>query len=173
MVMNDGGRGRRSIRLRGYDYGQAGAYFVTICTQDRARVFGVVVDGQMRLSAAGRMVDEAWREMFQRYHGMQEDAFVVMPDHVHGVVVLQGRGHFDAASAGAASLSLDDVVKRYKSWTTRLYLEGVQAGRWPPVRRRLWQRNYYERIVRDADALDRIRAYIHDNPCKASPRSAP
>ena len=83
-------RGRRSIRLRGYDYSQAGAYFVTICVQDRACVFGNVVDGRMCLSAAGLMVRRVWDELPRFYAGVGIDAFVVMPNHVHGIVFLSG-----------------------------------------------------------------------------------
>jgi len=83
-------RDRRSIRLSGYDYGQAGAYFVTICTQDRAERFGAIAAGRMRLNDAGRMVERRWDELNRAYAGIQTDAFVVMPDHTHGVVVLVG-----------------------------------------------------------------------------------
>jgi len=81
---------RRSIRLRGYDYTQAGAYFVTICTQNRECLFGDIVEGTMRLNGAGQMVQSVWNELPQHYHGVDvdNDAFVVMPNHIHGVIVL-------------------------------------------------------------------------------------
>jgi putative transposase len=81
---------RRSIRLKGYDYSQAGAYFVTICTQDRACLFGDVVNGEMLLNAAGRMVQTVWDDVPNHYPGVELDAFVVMPNHVHGIVVVAG-----------------------------------------------------------------------------------
>ncbi|MBC7237764.1 MAG: hypothetical protein H5T69_18130, partial [Chloroflexi bacterium] len=81
---------RRSIRLKGYDYTQPGAYFVTIVTQDRARLFGEVVDGEMRLNDAGRMVQTVWDELPAFYPGVQTDAFIVMPNHIHGIIVLTG-----------------------------------------------------------------------------------
>src|SRR3990172_159079 len=83
---------RRSIRLRGYDYTQAGAYFVTICTQNRECVFSEVVEGQMLLNGPGQMVESVWRELPQHYPGVQVDAFVVMPNHLHGIIVLVGVG---------------------------------------------------------------------------------
>jgi REP element-mobilizing transposase RayT len=81
---------RRSIRLGGYDYAQAGAYFVTICTHDRACLFGDVVDGVMCLNDAGRMVQSVWDELPVYYPGVETDAFVVMPNHVHGILVFVG-----------------------------------------------------------------------------------
>jgi len=83
---------RRSIRLKGYDYTQPGAYFVTICTQDRACLFGEVVNGEMRRNAAGQMVLEVWNELPRYYRGVDIDAFVVMPNHVHGIIILVGAG---------------------------------------------------------------------------------
>ena len=83
---------RRSIRLRGYDYTRRGAYFVTVCTQDRRRLFGTVVNGRMVLNDAGRMVKTVWDELPGHYPGVDVDEFVVMPDHIHGVVRLTGVG---------------------------------------------------------------------------------
>ena len=92
--MKDGirGRGRRSIRLKGYDYARAGAYFVTIVTQDRARLFGELAENGMRLNDAGRVVQRIWDEIPTHYPGVDIDAFVVMPDHVHGIILLTGDG---------------------------------------------------------------------------------
>lgn len=191
---------RRSIRLRGYDYTQAGAYFVTIVTQDRACLFGDIADGAMRLNDAGRMVQTIWDDIPMFYPGVDTGAFVVMPNHVHAVIVLvgaprrgqpQGIAPTDNTNAGpvatarpvpadagrggvadgsgqpqgvAPTLSLADVVHRFKSLTTSRYADGVERSRWPPFRGRLWQRNYYEHVVRDEASLGRIRRYILDNP---------
>jgi putative transposase len=81
-------RHRRSIRLRGYDYAQAGAYFVTIVTKDRACLFGEIVDGEMRPNQFGRIIQATWNELPEHYPGVECDAFVVMPNHVHGIIVL-------------------------------------------------------------------------------------
>jgi hypothetical protein len=82
---------RRSIRLRGYDYRAVGAYFITIVVQDRARLFGEVVDGEMRLNDAGRMVERWWLELNRRFPHVLTDAYVVMPNHFHGIVVIHSR----------------------------------------------------------------------------------
>jgi REP-associated tyrosine transposase len=83
---------RRSLRLKDYDYAQAGAYFVTICTQDRACLLGNVVGEEVRLSDAGRMVQVVWEQMSDRYPGIETDAFVVVPNHIHGIIVLVESG---------------------------------------------------------------------------------
>lgn len=162
---------RRSIRLKGYDYTQAGAYFITICTQNRLCLFGEVVNGEMRLNEAGAMVQSVWDEIPVFYPGVLTDAFVVMPNHIHGIVVLVGappRGcpNQGQAQGPAPTLSLPDVVHRFKTMTTKRYADGVKRNGWPPFPGRLWQRNYYEHIIRNEESLNRIRQYIADNPAR-------
>jgi REP element-mobilizing transposase RayT len=182
---------RRSIRLKGYDYRQAGAYFVTVCVQDRECLLGQIVDGGMWLSEAGRMVQSVWDELPAHYPGVDIDAFVVMPNHIHGIILLTGnnvgatpRGCPDDSIVdavdgmvgatprgcpdGATGLSLPDVVHRFKSFTTAQYRHGVKNHGWIPFPGRLWQRNYYEHIIRNDHELHRIRQYIAENPEKWS-----
>jgi len=165
---------RRSIRLPGYNYAQAGAYFVTVCAQNRECLFGEIVDGKMRLKDAGRMVGSVWEELPRHYAGIDIDAFVVMPNHVHGIIILRDHHVVGATPRGcptsgqaqgpAPTMSLPDVVHRFKSLTTARYRQGVAEKGWPPFCRRLWQRNYYEHVIRGEDELNRIRRYIEDNP---------
>ena len=82
-------RQRRSIRLQGYEYSQAGAYYITVCTRDRECLFGVIVNGQLQLNEAGQIVHTVWDGLPQFYEGVESDAFVVMPNHVHGVIVIR------------------------------------------------------------------------------------
>jgi REP element-mobilizing transposase RayT len=182
---------RRSIRLKGYDYSQAGAYFVTICTQDRACLFGEVVDGEMRLNDVGRMVVAEWERLPERFPDVALDAFVVMPNHIHGIIVIT---HPDRVGAGLVPAqegdhegrpydtdpdrttgtgattrvapTVGDVVSAFKSSVTVEYARGVKTFGWLPFRRRLWQRNYYEHIIRSEDSLNRIRQYIVENPAR-------
>jgi REP element-mobilizing transposase RayT len=149
---------RRSIRLRGYDYATPGAYFVTICAQNRLRLFGTIVGGVMIRNQAGEMIASLWEALPQRFSAMQLDAFVIMPDHIHAMVAL------DAASADAAPLG--NIVGAFKSLTTNAYIQGVRDSGWAPFEQRLWQRNYYESIVRDAAGMARIRSYILTNPAR-------
>jgi REP element-mobilizing transposase RayT len=174
-------RRRRSIRLRGYDYSQAGAYFITICTQNRLCLFGEIVDGGMRLNAAGKMVKTVWDEIPAYYPSIDIDEFIVMPNHIHGIVSIVGaapRGRPDPRGCGQAQgpaptggpastrLSLPDVVHRFKTMTTKRYVDGVKRNDWPPFPGNLWQRNYWEHVVRNESELNRIREYIRHNPAK-------
>lgn len=171
---------RRSIRLKGYDYARVGAYFVTVCVQGREGLFGDIADGEMWLNEAGEMVEAVWKELPVHYPGVAIDCHVVMPNHFHGIVWVgagpracpestpipmeghpQGKGH---PQGGAPTLSLPDIVHRFKSWTTARYRQGVVQNKWPPFPGRLWQRNYYERVIRAEEELTAIRAYIRDNP---------
>ena len=181
---------RRSIRLKGYDYSQAGAYFITLCTQDRACLFGKVVNGEMRLNDAGRMVLAEWNMLPERFPHVVLDAFVVMPNHVHGIVVITNPATDDTATTaptivgtglvpvpddGATTRvaptvgdivapTVGDIVGAFKSRVTVEYIRGVKTSGWPPFRGRLWQRNYYEHIIRNERALNAIRQYIIENP---------
>jgi REP element-mobilizing transposase RayT len=166
---------RRSIRLQGYDYSRPGAYFVTICTQNRECLFGQVVDGTMRLNGTGWMIQTVWDELPQFYPGVDIDAFVVMPNHIHGIIVLiVGAGPCacpDKKRQGqpqgvAPTMSLPDVVHRFKSLTTTRYRQGVTGHGWRPFPGKLWQRNYHEHIIRNEDDLNRIRQYIINNPAR-------
>jgi len=171
---------RRSIRLKDYDYTQAGAYFVTICTQDRTCLFGEVVDGCMGLNGAGQMLAAMWNGIPARLPGVEIDAFVVMPNHLHGIILLADAvgaplvgAHAHAAVNRATTRvaptdisRLGDVVGAFKSLATVEYVRGVKTTRWPAFRVRLWQRNYYEHIIRNEQSLNRIRQYIDENPLR-------
>lgn len=176
---------RRSIRLRGYDYAAGGAYFVTICVQGRECLFGKILNDVMVPNAAGVMVTAIWNELAVHYPGVAVDAYVIMPNHFHGIIMLnvgaapRGRPGFTGPRAGpeqghprggaptqdgAPTLSLFDVVHRFKSLTTARYRHGVLNDHWPPFAGRLWQRNYYERVIRDEIELSAVREYIQFNP---------
>jgi len=172
---------RLSIRLNGYDYAQAGAYFVTICTQNRPCLFGDIADGEMLSNDAGRMARSVWEGLPDRFPGMEFDAFVVMPNHVHGIIVIPCRGescirpddsrqpdsgdHKDRPY-GTTVGSLGRTIQAFKSTTTHQYVLGVRQQGWPPFHGRLWQRNYYEHVIRNERELDKIREYVATNPIK-------
>jgi len=168
---------RHSIRLKGYDYSRAGVYFVTICTQNRRCLFGHVVDWEMVLNDAGRMVETVCGKMPAHYPGIDTDLFQIMPNHIHGIIIVGAGlracpddyqpGDKNGQPQGVApTLSLSDVVHRFKTLTTKRYTDGVKQHGWPPFPGRLWQRNYFEHIVRNEDELNRIREYITNNPMK-------
>jgi len=225
---------RRSTRLQGYDYAQSGVYAISIVTQDRTCLFGAVVAGAMHPNAAGQMVHAVWEDLSTHYPGVIAGDFIVMPNHIHGLITLVGvaprgrpglpdrpglPGHPDlpghpepsgrpdlpdrpepppaannrAAGDGPGSLpaavgqeinpsqaeergqargpaptelGLADVVHRFKTLTTKRYVDGVKQFGWEAFRGRLWQRNYYERIIRDDAEMDRARRYIVENPLR-------
>ena len=142
---------RLSIRLRGYDYAWAGMYFVTVCTHLRRCLLGEIVDGEMRLSDAGRTAAEALASLPDRFPLLKIDSSVIMPNHVHALLCL----HYD--SEQRASI-LGEVVRTWKARSTRL----IRLGSDPSFG---WQRNYYERILRD-DEIDPVRCYIAENPSR-------
>ena len=152
-------RTRKPNRLQNYDYSRAGYYFVTICTQNRQELFGEIIDSQMIINAAGEMLAETWCELPKFYHGIQIDQFQIMPNHVHGIIVLVGDG-----PCAVPTLSLSDVVHRFKTLTTRLYIQGVKKKGWEPFEIKFWQRSFFEHVIRSEKSLNKIRAYIRDNP---------
>lgn len=157
---------RRSLRLRGYDYSSPGAYFVTVCTNNKECLFGDIVDGAMALNEAGNIIQTVWDELPKRYAAIALDLFVVMPNHVHGIIVLTsmsvvGAGLALPGSMGAASSAptLGDVIRAFKS------LSAIQVNRLlMRTGQPLWQRNYYEHVIRNDASLDGIREYIFGNP---------
>jgi REP element-mobilizing transposase RayT len=168
---------RQSIRLKGYDYAQSGAYYVTVVVQNRDCLFGEIADGQMRLNAFGEIVQTCWNDLPNHYPHVELDAFVVMPNHVHGVIVINDTvgaslklapttdiaptdiATMDAAPANMKRHGLPEIVRGFKTFSARRINE-LRGTPGVPV----WQRNYYERVVRDGHALNRIRQYIVNNP---------
>jgi len=265
---------RRSIRLSGYDYSSAGAYFVTLCTQNRACLFGDIVDGEMVLNEAGRMVERWYGELENKYPDIQNDAFVCMPNHVHFIVVNVGAnlrvrpdrgvdrdqdirpdrgvdrdqdirpdrgvghdrdggpvvnvganlrvrpdpdvghdrdggpvvnvganlrvrpdrgvdrdqdirpdpdvGHDRGERTGGEHIGgehiggehtgspLRAVIQWFKTMTTNEYIRAVKQRGWQPFPGKLWQRNYWEHIIRNESEANRIREYIRNNPAQWS-----
>ncbi len=164
---------RQSIRLRGYDYTQAGAYFVTIVAHERACLFGEIIDGVMHLNDAGRMVDAAWTALPQRFPAIELDAWITMPNHLHGIIVVGATlvvapDAVDVPDRAGTSPAptLGDIVGAFKSITTHAYIQGVHHRGWQPFNQRVWHRNYFEHIIRNEHDLNRIREYIVHNPLK-------
>ena len=158
---------RRSIRLSGYDYRQAGAYFITVCTHNRTMLFGDVVNDEMRLSEAGRIAEEIWQEIPDHFGNVVIDAFVVMPNHIHGIIVIMD-DHVGARHASPlhrtrqpSQPTLGTIVGSYKSAVSK-QINKHRSTPGAPV----WQRNYYEHIIRNEAALHNVRHYIVNNPAK-------
>lgn len=166
---------KKQLRLREYDYSLDGAYFVTICTQDKSNIFGKINNGEITLNPAGHEIIRTCRDLPQFCSGLEIDEFVVMPNHLHIIFILNQRDvvaglracRHDITTEESQTLNkttLPDVVYQFKSWTTKIYSDGVKKMGWKPYPKKLWQRNYYERVVRDDAELNRIREYIINNP---------
>lgn len=154
---------RRSIRLKGYDYSQAGCYFVTICVQMRECLFGEIGTGGLHLHDAGLMLEDWWSRLPNKYAGVETDAFIVMPNHIHGILVFNPP---EGSLVRECAADLGNVVSWFKTMTTNAYIRGVKEFDWPRFQGTLWQRNYYEHIIRTEDELDSIREYIGNNPAQ-------
>jgi REP element-mobilizing transposase RayT len=150
---------RRSIRLKEYDYSLAGAYFVTICAHKRECLFGEVLDGQMRLNDAGRLIQAAWESLPEYYPHVVLDVWVVMPNHFHGVIILVGAGLKPAQTENRHGLP--EIVRAMKTFSSRRINE-MRGTSGVPV----WQRNYFERVIRNDNEMHRSREYIVNNPAK-------
>ena len=170
---------RKSPRLQGFDYSTSGAYFVTICTQDRQHLLGSVINGRLETNHAGQMVEECWRQIVNKYPTVRLDTFVVMPNHLHALIWLTDPliTNPDTEEIADTAMSpdvadtpvrpsLSDVMQWFKSWTTAQYRFGVVNHNWTPFPGRLWQTSFYDHIVRHNDALNLIRQYIEQNPSR-------
>lgn len=146
---------RRSIRLPGYDYSQQGVYFVTVCVEGKTCLLGRIQAGRMICNEAGEMIHTQWLSLPERFPGLRLDECVVMPNHFHAILILD---------ALPQSVEVGQIIGAWKSLTTNRYIDGVHAAGWPTFHRRLWQRNYWEHIVRSDEALVNVRDYITSNP---------
>jgi REP element-mobilizing transposase RayT len=149
---------RRSPRLAGFDYSQPGLYFVTVCTWAREPLLGHIVASEVQLSQAGRAALEAWAALPLRFPAVDLDAFVFMPNHIHGILVLGGDSDL---SPDVARPNLAAVMRTFKS------VSGIQGNRaLERTNQPFWQRSYHDRIVRNARDLTLIRQYVAENPAR-------
>ena len=169
---------KSSPRLQGYNYALAGYYFLTICTAGREPRFGSVQSEQMVLNAAGKVIGQSWLDLPNHYSHLALDEFIVMPNHLHAIIILQeggGRDRFINLSLQNPSIQksgedgaqssiqkdLSEIIRGFKTWSARKIneLEGTTGTS-------VWQRSYYDHIIRDEKSLDSIRVYIRENPLK-------
>lgn len=165
---------RRSIRLQNYDYTQPGGYFVTIVTYQRDCLFGKIANEEMQLNNYGKIADEVWRAIPEHFPNVELSTYVIMPNHVHGVIVIRADENRMATnsspSVGAQHVaplpkqnvkpgSLGAIIRSFKSAVTR------RIGRGHNITG-IWQRNYYEHVIRNHEDWDRIHRYIESNPSR-------
>jgi putative transposase len=153
---------RRSIRIPGYDYTNPGAYFLTFCTYQRSEIFGSISEQAVQLSPAGIIAQWELKRLPKRFSHIQLGEFVIMPNHVHVLIHLiqAGTGLLEKYGQPVPG-SIPTIVRSYKSTVSRR-INQLASWKGQPV----WQRNYYEHIVRDEHALNRISAYIRSNPSR-------
>ena len=197
---------RRSIRLQGYDYSQNGAYFITLCAQDRKPIFGKIVNGEMQLSPFGVIVRDEWLKTSEMRKNIEMDEFIVMPNHFHGIIVIDdgdigrdalprvqdkeestgtldllGTGTLDLLSTGTlqraptsaptreqfgkpTSNTIPTIIRGFKAAVTKqINTIQINAGKYN-LPERIWQKNYYEHVIRNEVSLNKIREYIINNP---------
>lgn len=155
---------RRSLRLKGYDYSQAGAYFVTICAHGKECLFGEVIENEMKVNELGRKVQEVWDDLPVHYSHVATDVFVVMPNHVHGVIVMREEIEIGLVGAGLKPAptkrhGLPEIVRALKTFSAQKINELREISGAP-----VWQRNYYEHVIRNDADYNRIAEYIANNP---------
>ena len=162
---------RKLQRLAGYDYSQCGTYFITICTQNKRCLFGRYSDAGITLNDAGKMVSEKFAEVSEYYSDIVVEKHIVMPNHLHGLLSIQEDSKLQPCSLptdGTYLLPtiLSTYVQRFKTLTTKLYIDGVKSGSYPPFDQKLWQKSYYDHIIRDETDFATHWEYIEFNPIR-------
>jgi REP element-mobilizing transposase RayT len=159
---------RKAMRLKNYDYNQSGAYFITICIQQRECLLGNITNGMIQLNEYGEIVNKIWSELPNHFQSIDIDAAVIMPNHFHGIVINFDRNISTQNSTiykqepplfYQKKTKLGKIIAYFKYQTTRLInqkraMEGVKV----------WQRNYYDHIIRSQESLEILRKYIIENP---------
>jgi len=155
---------RESIRLPHYDYTEVGAYFVTVCADKRRALFAKIIDDTIIEKEFGSVIRACWMAIPEHFPYVSLDAFVIMPNHIHGILVIYeqpsvGAQHAAPANQSVAPGSLGAIIRSFKSASTK-HINELRKSPSNPI----WQRNYYEHVIRNDDELDRIRQYIIYNP---------
>jgi len=178
-------KNRKSIRLKGYDYSQPGLYFVTIATQNREKLFGRVIDNQMQLNIAGKIIEKWFYELENKFANIKCHEMIVMPNHMHCIIQIVGTdvgadlcvcpnnkqnntisGNTASPSGEHTGSPLHRVVQWFKTMTTNEYIKMVKQNILPPFDKHIWQRNYWEHIIRNEQSYADISNYIKTNPLK-------
>jgi REP element-mobilizing transposase RayT len=156
---------RKLQRLTEYDYSSNGAYFVTICTKERRYLFGCMTNDVIMLNEAGSMV-------MQRLENISDgiivttEKYIVMPNHVHAIIVIHHNETHDSGTARGPFPTLSEYIRRFKTITTKLYIDGVKEGMYAPFNKAIWQKSFHDRILRDENEYLQAWKYIDENPLK-------
>lgn len=168
---------RHSLRLKGYDYSKTGLYFITICCQNRAHLFGEILNHQMILNDAGKMIKTEWLSLANYFENIKLHEFVIMPNHFHSILEITGATLVVAPNntkitqnigqpqgLALTPKTVGNMIGAFKSKTTVEYINGVKNLNWQEFDGKIWQRNFYEIIIRNEKSYHRIAKYIIHNP---------
>jgi len=145
---------RKNIRLPYYDYTSKGMYFITICTKHRETFFGTITNGKLILNDSGKMIKHTWQTIQDRFPSVFLHEYIIMPNHFHAILEINH----------TTSTQLGDIIGAFKSISTNRYIHGVRNQNWKPFEKRLWQRNYYEHVIRNEKSYLTLTEYIQNNP---------
>lgn len=146
---------RKSLRLPDYDYSTDGAYFVTICTHNREKLFGDIAKN----TVSKQMISQCLEDTFSAYPNASCPKSVIMPNHFHAIIIIDSFGQ-------SAQPSLEQIIQDFKSRSTVAYIKLVKEGVLPPFNKKIWQRSFYEHVIRNEQDYLEIWQYIDDNPRK-------
>jgi putative transposase len=155
MTYNPDNHHRHSIRLRDYDYASGGAYFVTLCTFDHGCYFN-------QFEQLREIVNNEWINIPTRFHNVDLDEYVIMPNHIHGIIIIR-RDTPCGCPLNGLPPALGDIVGAFKSLCVNAWLKAIKSQN-IGAKGKFWQVNYYEHVIRNVYELNRIRQYIIDNP---------
>jgi putative transposase len=162
---------RRSIRLKGWDYSSSGLYFITVCTQNRGCVLGKIAKGELELNESGYFVAQCWRDIPKHFPHAELDEFIVMPNHVHGIIAIfdsvgaynhtprqmETNNHLPSLSMRSPCKTIGSMIRGFKIGCSKCFDKNTDMSI-------IWQRNYYEHIIRNEAELTNTRQYIRENP---------
>ena len=167
---------RRSIRLRGYDYSQSGWYFITLCTKNREHLFGEVINGKTILNELGKIAEREWQRTEEIRKNTKIDQYVIMPNHLHGIIGIMEAEVFSKGTMHRAPTDLAPTLECFGKPTTNSIPTIIRSYKATVTKKInslldtpgafVWQRNYFERVIRNEPELIRIRSYIIENPAK-------
>jgi len=163
---------RKQIRLKNYNYSEDGCYFITICAKNRDDIFGQFVGAPLacalnniKLSILGQLIREQWFCLAKEYNNVELDEFVIMPNHIHGILIINNMRAVNniRAEASAAPTTIPQIIRSFKSKSTMKYLKYINDNNLD-ISAKIWQRSFYDHIIRNEHSLNAIRKYISHNP---------
>ena len=165
---------RKPVRLKEYDYSMAGYYYVTICTHNREEIFGKYKNivgaplacarnqntcARIELSIIGKIIDRQWNDIENQYDNVELDEYIIMPNHIHGILIINKR------EGASPSPTIPQIIRSFKSKSVLEYIKYINDNNLN-VSGKIWQRSFYDHVIRNEQSLDAIREYISNNPLK-------